>query len=74
MIRLKVREQAQAKGFNMSTLSRASGVSFMTIKRIWNADKKPYDAHLSTLHRIAIALDVPTFFLFEELPDKENSQ
>jgi transcriptional regulator with XRE-family HTH domain len=71
MVRLRVKEVAQSKGFNMSTLSRASGVSFMTIKRIWNADKKPYDAHMSTLNRIALALGVPTSELIEDVTEEK---
>jgi DNA-binding Xre family transcriptional regulator len=63
MIRLKVKEVAQSKGYNMSTLSRSSGVSFMTIKRIYKQEQ--YDVHLSTLYRIALVLDVPVCDLFE---------
>ena len=63
MIRLKVKEVAEKHGYNMSTLSRASGVSFMTIKRIYKQEQ--YDVHLSTLYRIALVLDVSVCDLFE---------
>jgi len=66
MLRLRVKEVAQQKGYNMSSLSRASDVSFRTIKRYW---KDPYfHANLDTLHKIARALNVPTADLFEDEP------
>lgn len=67
MIRLKVREKATERGYNMSTLSRATGVSFMTIKRIYKQEQ--YDVHLSTLYRIALVLDCSVCDLFVIEPD-----
>lgn len=68
MIRLRVKEVASSKGFSMSSLSRASDVSFTTIKRIWT---KPHEsANLITLTKIAKALNVTVNDLFE---DVENS-
>lgn len=70
MIRLKVKEVAQARGYNQSSLSRASDVSFLTIKRIF---QDPYkDVNMSTLEKIAKALHVPVAELFEEKPDKSR--
>lgn len=52
--RLKVKELATARGYNMSSLSRASDVSFKTIKRYW---KDPYEsATTDTLIKIALVL------------------
>lgn len=67
MLRLRVKEVAESKGYNMSSLSRASDVSFRTIKRLW---KNPYhEANTATLHKIARTLGVPTAELIEDLPD-----
>ena len=50
----------------MSSLSRASDVSFTTIKRIWT---KPHEsANLITLTKIAKALNVTVNDLFEDVP------
>ena len=70
MLRLKVKEVAEARGFNMSSLSRASDVSFRTVKRLW---KEPWiGVNTTTLERLAKALGVPVAELFEELPDQET--
>ncbi len=67
MLRLRVKEIAESKGFTMSSLSRRSDVSFRTIKRYW---KDPYfKANTDTLHKIARALGVPTSDLIEDVPD-----
>ena len=67
MVRLRVKEIAEAKGFNMSSLSRASDVSFNTTKRIF---RNPYkEVTTTTLERIARALGVPTSILIEDVPE-----
>jgi DNA-binding Xre family transcriptional regulator len=69
MLRLKVKEVAQAKGYNMSTLSRATDVSFTTIKRMWT---KPYSgATIDTLGKIARVLEVTLGDITEEVPDEK---
>jgi transcriptional regulator with XRE-family HTH domain len=72
MVRLRVKEIAEAKGFNMSSLTRASGLGFSTVKRLW---KDPYrETSTGTLARIAKVLGVPTRELIEDVPDDaENS-
>jgi transcriptional regulator with XRE-family HTH domain len=70
MLRLRVKEVAEAKGYNMSSLSRASDVSFRTIKRMWR--NPHHEANTTTLHKIARALGVPTAELIEDVPDKES--
>ena len=67
-IRLKVREIAEKKGFNQSSLSRAANVDFKTVKRLFN---DPYrDVVVSTVVKIAWAPDVPLTDLIEvsEMP------
>jgi len=53
------------KTFSMSKLSRMSDISFSTISRIIN--DKNYSPTLSTLERIARALDIPISDLYEEI-------
>ena len=67
MYKLRVREIAEDKGFNMSTLSRAADVPFITIKRVWRNPQ--YEIKLASLHKIARALGVPTAELIEDVED-----
>lgn len=67
MVRLRVKEIAEQKGFNQSSLSRAADISFNTVKRIY---RDPYkEVTTTTLERIAKALGVSIADLIEELPD-----
>ena len=69
MVRLRIKEIAEQKGFNQSSLSRAADVSFNTIKRIY---RDPYkEVTLTTLERIAKALGVSIADLIEEIPNEE---
>ena len=69
MLRLRVREVAERKGFNISTLSRASDVPFSTVRRVW---RNPYyEIKLATLHKLASTLGVPTSELIEDVPDEK---
>jgi DNA-binding Xre family transcriptional regulator len=66
MIRLRIKEVAEAKGFNQSSLSRAADVHFTTIKRIY---RDPYkEITTTTLDKVARALGVSVCDLIEELP------
>jgi DNA-binding Xre family transcriptional regulator len=66
MIRLRIKEIAEAKGFNQSSLSRAADVHFTTVKRIY---RDPYkEVTTTTLDKIARALGVSVCDLIEELP------
>jgi transcriptional regulator with XRE-family HTH domain len=67
MYRLRVKEIADAKGMNMSKLSRSSDVSFSTIKRIFRNPQEPVS--VDTLYKIARALGVTTSELIEDVPD-----
>jgi DNA-binding Xre family transcriptional regulator len=67
MLRLRVKEIAEERGYNMSSLSRASDVSFTTIKRYF---RKPYSyATTDTLEKIALTLGVEIGDLVERVPD-----
>lgn len=67
MIRLRVKEVAISKGYNMSSLSRATDISFTTIKRLWT---KPYSGvNINTLSKIAKVLNVSISDLAEEVQE-----
>ncbi|MFL5656650.1 MAG: helix-turn-helix domain-containing protein, partial [Ktedonobacteraceae bacterium] len=56
MYRLKIKEIAESKGYNISTLSRAADVPFNTLRRAWRNPQ--YEIKLATLHKIAQVLGV----------------
>jgi DNA-binding Xre family transcriptional regulator len=68
MIRLRVKEVAKEKGFSMGRLSRASDISFTTIKRMF--DDPDYSVTTFTLDKLARALDVHPADLFEFFPNE----
>ena len=70
MLRLKVKEVAEAKGINQAQLSRRADIGYSTIRRIY--DDPGYAINFSTLERIAKALGVPALELVEELPDEQE--
>jgi transcriptional regulator with XRE-family HTH domain len=68
MFKLKIKEVAESKGYNMSTLSREADVPFNTVRRAW---KNPqYEIKLATLNRIAKTLGVTTAELIEDVPEE----
>lgn len=68
MVRLKIREVAEAKKINMSKLSRMADVNYNTIRAIWDNEKK--DVTVSTLEKVAKALKVDISDLIEVVPDE----
>ena len=70
MVRIKVREYAQARNINMSKLSRMADVNYNTIRAIW--DDETRDITVSTLEKIARALKVDIRELLEMLPDEKQ--
>jgi DNA-binding Xre family transcriptional regulator len=71
MIRLRVKEIAEQKGFNISSLSRKADVGFSTVKRIF---RDPYkEVTTTTLEKLARALGVPTADLIEDVADEGKS-
>jgi len=67
MYRLRIKEIAISKGYNQSSLSRATNISFTTIKRIWR--NPSYEINIVTLHKIAQTLGVPTSALIEDVEE-----
>jgi len=68
MLRLRVKEIAEEKGFNQSSLARESGVGFTTVKRLFRDSYR--ETSLVVLEKISRALGVSIHDLIEELPDK----
>jgi DNA-binding Xre family transcriptional regulator len=67
MIRLKIREIAQQKGFSMSRLSRESNMAYKTIQTIW---RDPYhEVTTTTLNKLARTLGVDPSELIEYIPE-----
>lgn len=64
MIRNKIRQIAESKGYTMTSLARETGISFNTIKRAW---KNPtLGVNVDTLVRIAKVLHVSLNDLIED--------
>jgi DNA-binding Xre family transcriptional regulator len=72
VLRLRVKEFAEERSYNMSSLSRVSDVSFTTIKRYF---RKPYSyATTDTLEKIALTLGVEVGDLIERVPDTTDNR
>ena len=67
MIRLRVKEIAQAKGISQGKLSRMSDVDDNTIKRIYRNPTAIVSTE--TINKLAKALEVSTMELMEDIPD-----
>lgn len=65
MARLRVREVAESKGIGLNKLSRIADISIITVRKMWR--DPTYNPSLSTLQKLALALDVPIEDLF--IPD-----
>jgi len=68
MIRLRVREIAEARNINMSKLSRMADLNYNTIRAIWDDPMK--DIAVSTLDKLAKALKVEITELIEVQPEE----
>lgn len=68
-VRFKVREIAEQKGFNISTLSRRADVGLSSVRRLWHDPYRHVD--FDVLERLAKALQVPVTALIEDVPDVE---
>ena len=63
MVRLRIKEVAEAKGFTISSLSRRSDVSLRTVRRLWKHPEAV--ATTETLGKLAAALGVSMHDLIE---------
>lgn len=69
MIRLKIREVAQQKGFSMSRLSRESNMAYKTIQTIWRDPN--HEVTTTTLNKLAHTLGVHPSELIEYVPEEK---
>jgi transcriptional regulator with XRE-family HTH domain len=69
---LKVREMAEKRGWNITRLSEASGVSYPQALTIWHDRARRYD--VETLKRIASAFQVQVWELYEGSTDMTPTQ
>jgi len=67
MYRLRIREEAEKRGYDQSKLSRATDISLVTIRKIWH--NPSYEINIVTLHKIAQTLGVRTSDLIEDIPE-----
>ncbi len=72
MIKLRIRELAEARNINMSKLSRMSDVNYNTIRGIW--DNANRDIAVTTLEKIAKALKLDVSDLYEIVPDEDSNE
>ena len=71
-MRLRVKEIAQKKKMSMSKLSRTSDLAYHTIQAIYRNPLR--DVTLSTLEKLADALEVDICDLFERVPEDEGKE
>jgi transcriptional regulator with XRE-family HTH domain len=65
MLRLRVKEVAQANGWSMNKLSQRSEVSYNIVKAIY---RNPYrQVTIDTLNRLAETMNVPATSLLEDV-------
>lgn len=70
MTHLRVRELAEAKGMNITDLSRKALISYTTAHSIWH--DRTDQLNRKTLDRIAVALGVRVSDLFGGEPEVEQ--
>ena len=67
MVRLKVREVAEAKGMSMARLARRADIDYKTVQRIYRDPLR--EVTTTTLDKLAKALGVNVNELIESVPD-----
>ncbi len=72
MLRLLIKEVAQAKGISMTKLSQRSEVSYNTVKSLFRNPYRPVNTDV--LERLAKVLNVSPLDLLEYVPDDDRPQ
>lgn len=65
MLKLRVKEVAQSQGINIQQLAERAKLSYDTVLKYWHNQVRRVD--LSTLEALAIALNVSSLELLEEV-------
>lgn len=68
--RLRVRAVAEQRGMTLTSLSRKANVNMETVRRCWYNPR--HDVLLSTLQKLADALEVRVTDLIDETPEQEE--
>jgi DNA-binding Xre family transcriptional regulator len=66
---LRVKELAEARGLNITTLSRKAKLAYSTAHALWHGDVK--QLNIKTLDRVALVLGVQVRDLFGGEPSEE---
>lgn len=72
MIRLKVKEIAEAKRIGLNKLSRTADINIKTIRKIFRNPTEIITTE--TLDKLAAALEVHAYELFEYTPNQTQDQ
>jgi len=64
VLRLRVKEEAQARGFTIARLERAAVLDIKTVRAIWHNPR--HNASFETLEKVARALEIPAIQLLED--------
>jgi DNA-binding Xre family transcriptional regulator len=72
MLRLKVKDIAEAQGLNRNQLQLKSSVTLPLLTRYWN--NTTTEVRLDALHKIARALGVEPGALLEEVTEEDTSK
>jgi DNA-binding Xre family transcriptional regulator len=68
MVRLRVKEVAEAKGMSMARLARRADIDYKTVQRIYRDPLR--EVTTTTLDKLAKALEVDVRELLESVPDE----
>jgi hypothetical protein len=65
LVRLRVREEAQSRGWMIARLHREAAIDIKTLRKAWH--NPFYPISLLTLEKIATALGIPLLSLLENV-------
>jgi len=66
---IRLREEAERRGYNKLKLAQASGLDYQTVSRLWDNQIKRLD--FITIERLAQTLGVPAMSLLMEVEEEE---
>ncbi len=69
MTRLRIKEEAEAKGLDIAKLSRRADLAYRTVWQLWNEPER--DVTVGTLKKLADALGIRVVDLIDDEPTEE---